>query len=118
MCSFFFFSSRRRHTRYIGDWSSDVCSSDLENSSYLRDRSELFSSVLIRVEVVRAVRLQRKDVSAVDRFLGDMNLLELTADILSVAASLASATVRSLDAIHLASALSLVDRISSLVTYD
>src|SRR5437763_7283583 len=26
---FFFFSSRRRHTRYIGDWSSDVCSSDL-----------------------------------------------------------------------------------------
>src|SRR5437762_5186813 len=23
------FSSRRRHTRYIGDWSSDVCSSDL-----------------------------------------------------------------------------------------
>src|SRR5437879_11120598 len=26
----FFFSSRRRHTRYIGDWSSDVCSSDLE----------------------------------------------------------------------------------------
>src|SRR5437763_12392136 len=27
---FFFFSSRRRHTRYIGDWSSDVCSSDLD----------------------------------------------------------------------------------------
>src|SRR5437762_8641986 len=27
---FFFFSSRRRHTRYIGDWSSDVCSSDLK----------------------------------------------------------------------------------------
>src|SRR5437762_9599095 len=26
----FFFSSRRRHTRYIGDWSSDVCSSDLK----------------------------------------------------------------------------------------
>src|SRR5437763_16942638 len=25
----FIFSSRRRHTRYIGDWSSDVCSSDL-----------------------------------------------------------------------------------------
>src|SRR5437764_7511855 len=27
--TFFFFSSRRRHTRYIGDWNSDVCSSDL-----------------------------------------------------------------------------------------
>src|SRR3712207_8868766 len=26
----FFFSSRRRHTRYWRDWSSDVCSSDLE----------------------------------------------------------------------------------------
>src|SRR5207248_3780645 len=25
----FFFSSRRRHTRSYGDWSSDVCSSDL-----------------------------------------------------------------------------------------
>src|SRR2546426_9854839 len=28
---FFFFSSRRRHTRLQGDWSSDVCSSDLSN---------------------------------------------------------------------------------------
>src|SRR5579862_2167435 len=27
---FFFFSSRRRHTRWNCDWSSDVCSSDLE----------------------------------------------------------------------------------------
>src|SRR5256885_8621574 len=27
---FFFFSSRRRHTRLQGDWSSDVCSSDLK----------------------------------------------------------------------------------------
>src|SRR6266542_6014537 len=27
---FFFFSSRRRHTRCYRDWSSDVCSSDLE----------------------------------------------------------------------------------------
>src|SRR5262245_63792175 len=32
MCSFvlFFFSSRRRHTRCLSDWSSDVCSSDLD----------------------------------------------------------------------------------------
>src|ERR1022692_333509 len=28
-CLLFFFSSRRRHTRLQGDWSSDVCSSDL-----------------------------------------------------------------------------------------
>src|SRR2546430_9635576 len=29
MAVFFFFSSRRRHTRFDCDWSSDVCSSDL-----------------------------------------------------------------------------------------
>src|SRR5258706_8171280 len=28
---FFFFSSRRRHTRLVSDWSSDVCSSDLQS---------------------------------------------------------------------------------------
>src|ERR1035441_10729099 len=28
-CFYFFFSSRRRHTRCLSDWSSDVCSSDL-----------------------------------------------------------------------------------------
>src|SRR5256885_17132618 len=30
----FFFSSRRRHTRLQGDWSSDVCSSDLYDEAY------------------------------------------------------------------------------------
>src|SRR5437867_11667762 len=34
MC--FFFSSRRRHTRSYGDWSSDVCSSDLSAREVLR----------------------------------------------------------------------------------
>src|SRR5438128_6252592 len=29
LCHIFFFSSRRRHTRCYRDWSSDVCSSDL-----------------------------------------------------------------------------------------
>src|SRR2546422_8026287 len=33
LCSFFFFSSRRRHTRCSRDWSSDVCSSDLSTMS-------------------------------------------------------------------------------------
>src|SRR5690348_17956842 len=32
---FFFFSSRRRHTRWTGDWSSDVCSSDLRPTCLL-----------------------------------------------------------------------------------
>src|SRR2546426_11236243 len=33
-CVFFFFSSRRRHTRLQGDWSSDVCSSHLRERLY------------------------------------------------------------------------------------
>src|SRR5690606_41077929 len=37
---FFFFSSRRRHTRFSRDWSSDVCSSDLYSAS----RSQLSRS--------------------------------------------------------------------------
>src|SRR5690348_18350537 len=34
----FFFSSRRRHTRWTGDWSSDVCSSDLQVGGHQRRR--------------------------------------------------------------------------------
>src|SRR5690348_17621814 len=37
--SCFFFSSRRRHTRWTGDWSSDVCSSDLPRSPPYRPSS-------------------------------------------------------------------------------
>src|SRR6266480_1307570 len=33
---FFFFSSRRRHTRLTCDWSSDVCSSDLEARAFAK----------------------------------------------------------------------------------
>src|SRR5256885_7716927 len=35
---FFFFSSRRRHTRLQGDWSSDVCSSDLNGATRTSER--------------------------------------------------------------------------------
>src|SRR5690606_40404143 len=35
----FFFSSRRRHTRFSRDWSSDVCSSDLDAARTLQYRS-------------------------------------------------------------------------------
>src|SRR2546421_9686420 len=48
-CScFFFFSSRRRHTRSDRDWSSDVCSSDL--AELARDQE-----LLRRREIFRAV---------------------------------------------------------------
>src|SRR5688500_19669761 len=47
----FFFSSRRRHTRLQGDWSSDVCSSDLrgqpEGVSPRRSRDEEGASTLV-----------------------------------------------------------------------
>src|SRR5438445_10751531 len=36
----FFFSSRRRHTRYWRDWSSDVCSSDLDHRLQHLDQGE------------------------------------------------------------------------------
>src|SRR6266487_3802420 len=37
---FFFFSSRRRHTRWTGDWSSDVCSSDLIKRPWLWESAQ------------------------------------------------------------------------------
>src|SRR5256886_15552950 len=37
MCYVFFFSSRRRHTRFDCDWSSDVCSSDLSSQFDARE---------------------------------------------------------------------------------
>src|SRR5437016_10825219 len=40
MISIFFFSSRRRHTRLVSDWSSDVCSSDLWRSAVANIRTD------------------------------------------------------------------------------
>src|SRR5204863_3876550 len=40
---FFFFSSRRRHTRSLRDWSSDVCSSDLESASAIYAAGAVFA---------------------------------------------------------------------------
>src|SRR2546426_584764 len=44
--SFFFFSSRRRHTRLQGDWSSDVCSSDLNVRARAADPDSAFVGFL------------------------------------------------------------------------
>src|SRR5256885_7064505 len=65
----FFFSSRRRHTRLQGDWSSDVCSSDLELVLVAAaDRNELPARI---AEVALAVELadipRGFDTDAVDR---------------------------------------------------
>src|SRR5256885_11689682 len=40
----FFFSSRRRHTRLQGDWSSDVCSSDLTAEAVIKNLDPKFPS--------------------------------------------------------------------------
>src|SRR6266542_3089421 len=40
LAGFFFFSSRRRHTRCYRDWSSDVCSSDLLEEAGLVERAK------------------------------------------------------------------------------
>src|SRR5256886_15636524 len=40
VCFCFFFSSRRRHTRFDCDWSSDVCSSDLWSEMLARAKPE------------------------------------------------------------------------------
>src|SRR5699024_11796302 len=50
---FFFFSSRRRHTRSKRDWSSDVCSSDLSNEGKVKKSNEASS-------FVSGLRIQRE----------------------------------------------------------
>src|SRR5437764_7015358 len=54
----FFFSSRRRHTRYIGDWSSDVCSSDLAQFRELAAFAQ-FGSDLDKATQAQLARGQR-----------------------------------------------------------
>src|SRR5256885_5227477 len=46
---FFFFSSRRRHTRLQGDWSSDVCSSDLDFTNKFRKPRDVQGDVSLAV---------------------------------------------------------------------
>src|SRR5256885_2955022 len=64
--SVFFFSSRRRHTRLQGDWSSDVCSSDLR-----RRGGRLASSRWRRIhpsgEVAELCGLSNRDLVATER---------------------------------------------------
>src|SRR5258707_2193803 len=51
----FFFASRRRHTRYWRDWSSDVCSSDLD---CLSPFSLLYLGRVEKTEGAEAIRLR------------------------------------------------------------
>src|SRR5688572_33137377 len=55
---FFFFSSRRRHTRFDCDWSSDVCSSDL-NLNLSQRRAQSVMDYLVS-KGIEAHRLRAK----------------------------------------------------------
>jgi predicted nucleic acid-binding protein len=82
---------------------------------------ERVTSELAGIEVMRAVRRARADPAAEQRaaeVLAALPLLKMDPDILSRAARLEPRTLRSLDAIHLASALSLGDDLGAIAVYD
>ncbi len=77
------------------------------------------SSALLRTELVRALR--RVDPTVVPRALDVLalgNLLVIDTHVLDTAARLSPSSLRSLDAIHLASALQLGDELTAFVAYD
>ena len=77
------------------------------------------SSALARVEVIRAVRAHGPDVRArAELVLSRIRLLQIDDEVLAAAADLDPGVLRSLDAIHLASALALGAALTCAVTYD
>src|SRR5438128_7057530 len=65
---FFFFSSRRRHTRCYRDWSSDVCSSDL-----LSVTRRVYAEGLTRPVVVQSTYDRISDVAQFNIYNGPTN---------------------------------------------
>ncbi len=87
--------------------------------AYLRTRAIRVASALVRVEVPRAVR--RHGPQAIERaakVISPVRLLALDDRLLDAAAALYADGLRSLDAIHIASAMTLADDLDVLVTYD
>ncbi len=80
-------------------------------------QSKLFSSAISKVEIFRSLQRQEKDVSLVDEFLKSLSLLRLSDSVISLAQIVAPG-LRSLDAIHLATALQLMPLDLTFVTYD
>lgn len=79
---------------------------------------DLASSVIARVEVMRAARAVGIGPSLAEEALATVALIPVDDDVISAAVAVDPITLRSLDAIHLATALSLADRLGVLVTYD
>jgi predicted nucleic acid-binding protein len=79
----------------------------------------LVSSALLQVEAVRACARYGSDYAAnAESGLGALTLLPLDATILENVSRLEPAALRSLDAIHLATALSVGDDIAVMYVYD
>jgi len=77
------------------------------------------SSALLGVEAVRAcARYGDRHAADARTFLMDVALLPLNDSLLAGAASIAPDTLRSLDALHLATALSIKDEVGVFVTFD
>lgn len=86
---------------------------------YLRRRQPLVSSALARTEVLRALLPAGDEAMARGRIvLQRIDLVRVNDRILSAAALLLPPELRSLDAIHLATAGALGDDLTTLVTYD
>ena len=86
---------------------------------YLRRRRPMVSSALARTEVLRALLLEGDEGLARGRtVLTRVELIRVNDRILNAAATLLPADVRSLDAIHLATALQLATDLGRVVTYD
>lgn len=86
---------------------------------FLRDHPVRVLSALARVEVVRAVRSQGPEAQhRANELLGRVRLLRLDDEVLTAAGILAPGVLRSLDAIHLASAAVFGIELQGLVTYD
>ncbi len=87
--------------------------------THLASRPDRVCSALARVEVVRAVSPHgRRAVTQANRVLARVQLLRLDDTLLDLAAGLGPEILRSLDAIHLASAMTLEDDLEMIVTYD
>lgn len=82
-------------------------------------RGVLVSSALLRTEALRAVRHLGADILARTRLaLRQVDLIEIDDRILDSAGILDPSVVRTLDAIHLATAHAVGDGLKALVTYD
>src|SRR5207247_4299337 len=85
----FFFSSRRRHTRSTRDWSSDVCSSDL-NDVYMPTTACPFRS-----RPATVANRQARMVQVFGRMKSGMGVGQAQADLSGVAANLEKADRKS-----------------------